>query len=94
MKLDSRGLATDLMLASMEGAVVEGNGYVVVRTPSCPAFWWGNFILFSRAPELRTVSPAASRWRRSRPFTVRAIAALWCTMFVSTLSAPCRRTRS
>jgi len=51
MRLESRGYATDLMIASMEGSVVLGDGYVAVRTPTCPAFWWGNFILFSEPPQ-------------------------------------------
>jgi RimJ/RimL family protein N-acetyltransferase len=51
MNLASRGYATDLMIASMEGSVVHGDGYVAALTPSCPAFWWGNFILFSEPPE-------------------------------------------
>jgi RimJ/RimL family protein N-acetyltransferase len=50
MKLESRGLATDLMLASMAGSVVDGDDYIVVRTASCPAYWWGNFILFPQPP--------------------------------------------
>jgi ribosomal protein S18 acetylase RimI-like enzyme len=52
MNLLSRGYATDLMLARLDGSVSMGDGYIAVKTPSCPSFWWGNFILFSHAPEV------------------------------------------
>ncbi len=50
MRVKSCGLATDLMLAGFDGEVVHGTGYVAVRTPSNPAFWWGNFVLFAAPP--------------------------------------------
>lgn len=52
MRLSSRGYATDLMLAAMEGSVVARAGFIAVQTPSCPTFWWGNFILFSQPPQV------------------------------------------
>jgi ribosomal protein S18 acetylase RimI-like enzyme len=49
MRVTSRGLATNLVLAGFDGEVVHGQ-YVAVRTPSNPAFWWGNFVLFGELP--------------------------------------------
>ena len=49
-KTRSRGYATDLMLASLDGEVSHGDGYFAARTPSSPSFWWGNFVLFSSPP--------------------------------------------
>ena len=46
----SRGYATDLMLASLDGDVSRGDGYFAARTPTSPSFWWGNFVLFSDPP--------------------------------------------
>jgi ribosomal protein S18 acetylase RimI-like enzyme len=46
----SRGYATDLMLASLDGDVSRGDGYFAARTPSSPSFWWGNFVLFADPP--------------------------------------------
>jgi ribosomal protein S18 acetylase RimI-like enzyme len=50
MIVRSLGYRTDLMLARFDGDVVDRGGYMVVRTPSSPAFWWGNFLLFDRPP--------------------------------------------
>jgi len=47
----SLGFRTDVMLRRMAGAdIEERTGYLVVRTPANPAFWWGNFILFADRP--------------------------------------------
>ena len=51
----SIGYATDLMLASFDGEISRGNGYIAVRTPSCPLLWWGNFVLFADAPKASQV---------------------------------------
>jgi ribosomal protein S18 acetylase RimI-like enzyme len=43
----------------MEGAsVTERDGYLVIRTPDNPDFWWGNFLLLDALPE----PGSASRW--------------------------------
>lgn len=48
----SLAFRTDLALLGMQGSVVEDQGDVlVVRTPSNPAYWWGNFLLFPEQPE-------------------------------------------
>jgi len=46
----SLGWRTDLIFARFDGEVVEREGYRVVRTPTNPGFWWGNFLLFDAAP--------------------------------------------
>jgi GNAT superfamily N-acetyltransferase len=47
----SLGFRTDLMLRRMAGSsIVEHTGYLVVRTPANPGFWWGNFVLFADPP--------------------------------------------
>jgi ribosomal protein S18 acetylase RimI-like enzyme len=44
----SLGYRTDLMLLEMGGAVVvDRSTHMVVRTPSNPGFWWGNFLLLA-----------------------------------------------
>ena len=50
MQTKSLGFKTDLMLAAFDGEVSRGDGYIAARTPSCPQFWWGNFVLFSEPP--------------------------------------------
>lgn len=51
--LRSVGYRTDLFLVAFDGAVEERARYTVVRTPSNPDFWWGNFLLYPDAPGAR-----------------------------------------
>ncbi len=46
------------MLAAFDGEVSYGDGYIGARTPSCPQFWWGNFVLFAAPPQ----PGAVERW--------------------------------
>jgi ribosomal protein S18 acetylase RimI-like enzyme len=47
----SLGYRTDLMLRRLAGAQTQDRGgYLVVRTPANPGFWWGNFLLFGAPP--------------------------------------------
>jgi RimJ/RimL family protein N-acetyltransferase len=46
----SLGWRTDLIFARFDAEVVERSGYLLVRTPHNPNFWWGNFLLFDHAP--------------------------------------------
>jgi ribosomal protein S18 acetylase RimI-like enzyme len=49
----SLGFRTDLMLRRMAGSdIAERAGYLVVRTPANPRFWWGNFVLFAEPPRV------------------------------------------
>jgi ribosomal protein S18 acetylase RimI-like enzyme len=47
----SLGFRTDLVLRRLAGATVEPReGYLVVRTPQNPGFYWGNFLLVPAPP--------------------------------------------
>ncbi len=41
---------TDLLFARFDGEVHDRGDHLLVRTPGNPTFWWGNFLLFDRAP--------------------------------------------
>jgi ribosomal protein S18 acetylase RimI-like enzyme len=50
VEITSLGYRTDLMLLELSGSELTDRGeYVVVRTPSNPSFWWGNYLLFRTA---------------------------------------------
>jgi ribosomal protein S18 acetylase RimI-like enzyme len=42
--------ATDIDVLAIDREVSARDGYLVVRSPSNPAFWYGNFLLFDDAP--------------------------------------------
>lgn len=44
------GYLTDTIFHDRNGFVEEHADYFVIRTPSNPTFWFGNFLLFKRAP--------------------------------------------
>jgi RimJ/RimL family protein N-acetyltransferase len=46
----SQGWRTDLIFPRLDAQVVARPGYLLVRTPHNPTFWWGNFLLFDHAP--------------------------------------------
>ena len=46
----SLGWRTDLIFPRFDAEVIERPGYLLVRTPHNSTFWWGNFLLFDRAP--------------------------------------------
>jgi len=56
----SEGWRTDLMFARFDGELVERADCIVVRTPSNPTYWWGNFLLFDHAPR----AGDAAEWSR------------------------------
>jgi ribosomal protein S18 acetylase RimI-like enzyme len=43
-------LATDTDVLAIDHTVTRRDGYLVVRSPSNPTFWFGNFLLFDDAP--------------------------------------------
>jgi ribosomal protein S18 acetylase RimI-like enzyme len=43
--------ATDYDVLPVDHVVERRDGYLVVRSPSNPAHWWGNLLLFDDAPE-------------------------------------------
>jgi GNAT superfamily N-acetyltransferase len=48
MAVTSLGFRTDLMVLSLGGSTIDQrDGHLVVRTPSNPTFWWGNFLLLA-----------------------------------------------
>ncbi len=47
----SLGWRTDLIFPRFDALVIERPGYLLVRTPHNPTFYWGNFLLFDRAPQ-------------------------------------------
>jgi hypothetical protein len=59
VRIKSLAFATDVAIRSMEGATVSPrDGYLAVRTPDNPGFWWGNFLLLAEPPE----PGSAGRW--------------------------------
>ena len=50
MIVRSLGYRTDLIFARFDGVVIDRGEYLVVRTPSNPTFYWGNFLLFTAPP--------------------------------------------
>ena len=60
VKVISLGFRTDLMLRKMAGSLItDSAAHVVVRTPTNPGFWWGNFVLFNAPAQ----QGDATRWR-------------------------------
>ncbi|QDQ27015.1 GNAT family N-acetyltransferase [Chitinimonas arctica] len=46
----SLSYASDLMFHRHAGEVGEHDGFLSIRTPDNPGFWWGNFLLFGQPP--------------------------------------------
>jgi GNAT superfamily N-acetyltransferase len=58
MNLQSLGYRTDLIFARFNGHVADRGDHLVIRTPSNETFYWGNFVIFDRAPKPED----ADRW--------------------------------
>ena len=68
MDVTSLGYRTDLMIRALEGSqVVHHPGYVTVRTPANPAFWWGNFVLLSGPAARQGPEPGLALMRSEFP---------------------------
>ena len=50
-RLRSLAYQTDLFFHHFNGIVEKQEDYLTIRTPSNPGFYWGNFILFRKAPK-------------------------------------------
>jgi len=50
MKIQSLGYFTDLIFPSFDGQIIDRGDYLVIRTPTNPTYYWGNFLLFSQPP--------------------------------------------
>jgi ribosomal protein S18 acetylase RimI-like enzyme len=53
-------LATDIDVLAIDHTVTRRDGYLVVRSPSNPTFWFGNFLVFDDAPR----PGDGGRWER------------------------------
>lgn len=51
MQPTSLGYRTDLIFHRFEGEVIDGDRYLVIRTPSNPDYRWGNFLIFDAPPQ-------------------------------------------
>ena len=50
MNIQSLGYRTDLFFPRFDGEIEDHGDFLVVRTPSNPSFYWGNFLLFASPP--------------------------------------------
>jgi ribosomal protein S18 acetylase RimI-like enzyme len=50
MELKSLGYKTDLIFTKLDGEVLDRKSYLVVKTLSNPNYFWGNLLIFDRAP--------------------------------------------
>ena len=50
MNVCGLGYRTDLIFAAYDGLIADRGDYLVIRSPSNPTFYWGNFLLFERPP--------------------------------------------
>lgn len=58
------GWQTDLIFARFDGEITPRGDHLCVRTPTNPSFWWGNFLLFARAPRDGDLAPWLDAFRR------------------------------
>ena len=63
MRIRSLGYRTDLIFPRFEGIVEDRGDCVVVRTPSNPGYYWGNFLLFARPPDADSLAVWTRRFR-------------------------------
>lgn len=50
MQIRSLGYRTDLIFSRFQGMVVDRGDHLVIRTPSNPGWYWGNYLLFRDPP--------------------------------------------
>jgi len=50
MNLQSLAIQTDLIFARYSGEVYDRGNYMVVKTPSRPNYFWGNYLIMSERP--------------------------------------------
>ncbi len=50
MDVHSLGYRTDLIFAGFDGKIIDHGDFLVVRTPTNPHYYWGNFLLFPHPP--------------------------------------------
>jgi len=68
VEVRSVGYRTDLMIRVLEGSLAEDRGdYLVVRSPSNPTYWWGNFLLLAEPPGPGEASSWVATFKREFP---------------------------
>jgi hypothetical protein len=50
MEVASLGYRTSLFFAAFDGQIIDRGNYQIIRTPTNPSFFWGNYLLFDRPP--------------------------------------------
>ena len=68
MKLQSLGYRTDLIFANFNGTVTDNGDHIVIRTPSNPTFYWGNFVIFESAPQAADIESWLETFRKEIPY--------------------------
>ena len=63
----SLGWQTDLIFARFDAEVRDCGEHLLVRTPANPTFWWGNFLLFDRAPRAGELADWMARFEGALP---------------------------
>lgn len=63
----SLGWRTDLIFARFDAEVHDRGEHLLVRTPSNPTYWWGNFLLFDRAPRAGELADWMACFERALP---------------------------
>lgn len=51
MKLRSLVLRTDMMFNRFSGEIIDRGDYLVIRTPSRPDYFWGNYLIMNHPPQ-------------------------------------------
>ncbi|HZW03289.1 MAG TPA: hypothetical protein VFF68_05150 [Anaerolineaceae bacterium] len=59
MDIRSLGYRTELIFPRFDGEITEREDYWVIRTPSNPTFFWGNYLLYKQPP----AEGDYARWR-------------------------------
>ena len=68
MQIESLAFRTDLALLQRAGSEVEDHdSHIVVRTPTNPTYWWGNFLLLPDVPSAHELHGWDAVFRRSFP---------------------------
>ena len=70
------GSRTDLFFSQLTGIVTQHAEYMAIHTPSNPTFWWGNCLIFNRAPRLEDTDRWLTMFRTEHP-TAKHIAIGW-----------------
>ena len=60
MEIRSLGYRTDLIFNRFQGTIVDRGDCLVIRTPSNPGWYWGNYLLFRDPPD----ADALPAWKR------------------------------